>query len=48
MSGLDGVVEDGAVVVASFAPRQLDGGVPDLLHLQNTGRAGHAWGASGG
>ena len=43
MSGLDGVVEDGAVVVASFAPRQLDGGVSDLLHTQDTGRPGDAW-----
>lgn len=38
VSGLDGVVEDGTVVVCSFGPPKLDPRVPNLFHPDHTGR----------
>lgn len=40
--GLDGVVENGAIVICPFGPPQLHPCVPDLLHTDDTRRPWHS------
>lgn len=43
MSGLDGVVEDGTIVLGSFRPLELHPRVTNVLHPDHSWRPGDPW-----
>lgn len=43
VSGLNSVVQDGAVVLSWFGPQKFHPGVANLLDPEHTGRPGNTW-----